>query len=215
MADPCTKISCLLWEAVPGQGQVWGQRQMWRVSASPGVLKDLTQLMVTGCPGLTTAPCQSAAYQEGVAHLGIVTGHLTTALAAAPGKEDSLPVRGMKIGSGKPVSHHRGMGALTEKRQLNSPSCFLLLYLPVAEKATKAKNSGPGEPFISSAGSLWSIKKHYQLAWRKSQQQNQVQINAGRKESFLLLSSRCSPDVQQPQLGSVWGWDRLRFSLIA
>lgn len=49
----------------------------------------------------------------------------------------------------------------------------------------------------------------------KSQQQNQVQINAQRKESFLPLSSLSSPDMKQPQLGGAWGWDQLCFSLIA
>lgn len=79
----------------------------------------------------------------------------------------------------------------------------------------KQKNLGSGEPFISSASSLQSIKKDYQLAWRKSQQRNQVQINARRRESFLPLSSLSSPDVKQPQLGRAWCWDQLCFSLIA
>lgn len=122
---------------------------MWRVSVSSGILKDLAQLIETSCPGLTTAPCQSAIYQERVGHLEIVTGCLVTPLTAAPGKEDSLPVRGMKIWARKPVSNQRGMGAFTEKIQLHSPSWFsiprlgfLLLYLPVAEKATEAKKLG-------------------------------------------------------------------------
>lgn len=32
MASPCTNFSWVLWEAVPVQEEVWGQRQMWRVS---------------------------------------------------------------------------------------------------------------------------------------------------------------------------------------
>lgn len=87
---------------------------------------------------------------------------------------------------------------------------FLLLYQPVAEMTTKAKTLGSGEPFISSAGSLQSIKKHYWVAWRQSQQENQVQMKAGRKGSFLPLSS-----LEKPQLGRARGWDQLCFSLIA
>lgn len=49
----------------------------------------------------------------------------------------------------------------------------------------------------------------------RASSKNQVQINAGRKESFLPLSSPSSPDAQQPQLGRARGRGRLRFSLIA
>lgn len=60
---------------------------------------------------------------------------------------------------------------------------------------------------------LRAIKKHYGLAWRKSQRLDQVQIDARRKGSFVPLSSLSSPDVEQ--LGRARGWDLLCFSLIA
>lgn len=113
-------VSWLLCVAIHGQGQVWSQRQMWRFSVSSGMLKDLAQLMVTGCPALTITPCQSV---EAVGQLGIVPGCLVTSVTAALGKEESLPVRGMKSWPGKPVSIHIHR-AFTEKHQTDSSSWF-------------------------------------------------------------------------------------------
>lgn len=152
--------------------------------------------MVTGCPGLTTAPCQSAVYREGAGHLGIVAGCLVTPLTAAPGKR-GLPSSYRDEGMGWKTSFQpRRRGSIDREEPARFPvsvsRCSTYRWL---RWLRRQKPRGSGEPFISSAGSLQSIKKHYRLAWRKSRRENQVQINAGRKESFLPLSSLSSPDV--------------------